>query len=207
MITIRQMERDWVGRKYEKLFDVLVEHRPEGSFPFDLTDGRAIPTAAMSLIRLDELSQTHVPLYTHLLRAVLASQNANDGGWGDPVVTALCLRALTAGRGNGLAVDLGMHYLADLQKVEGLWPAGPIRRLPADPAASAFVLYQLADKPAFRELVRFDDAVSWFDTHQSSLDADGRKWWGYAKLRCQAPVLARATLALSGARPELVGLS
>src|SRR5690349_17511203 len=130
MITIRQIERDWVARKYERLFDALVEIRAEGSFPFDLTDGRAVPAAAMALIRLDELSQTHVPLYTRLLRALLAAQNVNDGGWGDPVITALCLRALMAGRGNGVAIDLGLHYLADLQKTEGTWPAAPIRRFP-----------------------------------------------------------------------------
>src|SRR4051812_2523637 len=98
MITIRQIERDWVAHKHEKLFDVLVEHRPEGSFPFELTDGRSLPAAAMALIRLDELSQTHVPLYSRLLRTLLAARNVNDGGWGEPVVTALCLRALMAGR-------------------------------------------------------------------------------------------------------------
>jgi hypothetical protein len=189
MITNRQMERDWVARRYEKLFDALVEHRPEGSFPFDLTDGRAIPAAAMALIRLDELAQTHVPLYTRLLRTLLAAQNVNDGGWGDPVITALCLRALMAGRGNGLAIDAGLHYLADLQKTEGTWPGAPIRRFPADPAASAFILHQLGDNPAFRAVVRFADAVDWFEAHESGLDAEARRWWGYARLRCQAPLL------------------
>jgi hypothetical protein len=106
-----------------------------------------------------------------------------------------------------LAIDLGLHYLADLQKAEGPWPAGPIRRLPADPAVSAFVLYQLADNRAFRETVRFDDAVNWLETHQSSLDADGRRWWGYAKLRCQVPLPARTPPALPRTRAELVGLS
>jgi hypothetical protein len=203
MITNRQIERDWVGRKYEKLFDALVEHRPEGSFPFDVTEGRAVPAAAMALIRLDELSQTHVPLYTRLLRAVLAAQNVNDGGWGDPVVTALCLRALMAGRGHGPAIDAGLHYLADLQKSEGIWPSAPIRRFPADPAVSAFVLHQLADKPAFRAAVRFSDALDWFAGHDSTLDADARRWWGYAKLRCQMrlpvqrPFAARHDEALS----------
>jgi hypothetical protein len=202
MITIRQVERDWVARRYEKLFDALVEHRPEGAFPFDLTDGRAVPAAAMALIRLDELSQTHVPLYSRLLRTLLAAQNVNDGGWGDPIVTALCLRALMAGRGNGVAIDLGLQYLADLQKTEGVWPSAPIRRFPADPAASAFILYQLADKPAFRQAVRFTDALDWFEAHESSLDTDARRWWGYAKPRCQSPAFTptaftHAALSLS----------
>ena len=199
MITVRQMERYWTRRQYEKLFDALVEHRPEGAFPFDLAEGRAAPAAAMAMIRLDELTQAHVPLYGVLLRAVLACQNPNDGGWGDPVVTALCLRALTAGRGNGLAIDMGFRYLADLQKADGIWPAGPIRRLPADPTVSAFVLYCLGEKAAFRQAVRFDDATHWFETHGSSLDADGRRWWGYAKMRCQLPIVRP--------RPQFVGLS
>ena len=199
MITVRQMERHWTRRQYEKLFDALVEHRPDGSFPFDLSEGRAVPAAAMALIRLDELTQTHVPLYGVLVRAVLASQNVNDGGWGDPVVTALCLRALMAGRGNGLAIDLGLRYLADLQKTEGAWPAGPIRRLPADATVSAFVLYHLGDKLAFRAAVRFEDAMNWFETHGSSLDAEARRWWGYAKMRCQ--------VRLSRPHAEVVGLS
>jgi len=185
MITVRQIERYWNNRQYDKLFNALVESRPEASFPFDLTEARSVPAAAIALIRLDELSQNHVPLYGRLVRALLASQNVNDGGWGDPVVTALCLRALMCGRGNGPAIDFGLRYLADLQRAEGAWPAGPIRRLPADPAASAFVLFQLGDRAEFRSAVRFDDALAWFETHASSLDADARRWWESARLRCQ----------------------
>ena len=204
MMTVRQIERDWDHRRYDKMFDALVEHRPEGGFPFDRTDARSTPAAAIALIRLDELTQGHVPLYARLVRALLAAQNVNDGGWGDPVVTALCLRALLAGRGNGPSIDFGFRYLADLQKAEGIWPAGPIRRLPADAAASAFVLYQLGDRAEFRNAVRFDDAVSWFETHSSSLDADARRWWASARLRCRfrlptppAPRSARDVFALS----------
>lgn len=190
MITVRQIERCWTARRYEKLFGLLIGHRPEGSYMFDLTEARSVPAAAMALIRLDELGQTHVPLYGRLLRALLASQNVNDGGWGDPAVTALCLRALMNGRGNGVAVDAGLHYLAGLQKTEGAWPTVPIRRFPADAAASAFILYQLADRPSFRAAVRFDDAVRWFETHRCGLDADGRRWWDYCRQRCRVPAPA-----------------
>jgi hypothetical protein len=185
MTTVRQMERYWNNRQYEKLFDAVVENRPEAAYPFEFAEARSIPAAALALIRLDELSQTHVPLYARLVRALLASQNVNDGGWGDPVVTALCLRALMNGRGNGPSVDFGLRYLADLQRAEGAWPAGPIRRLPADAAASAFVLFQLADRPEFRRAVRFDEALEWFETHDSSLDTDARRWWESARLRCR----------------------
>ena len=188
MLTVRQMEREWVERKYEKLFDALVAARPEATYPFDLSGGRAIPAAAMALVRLDELNQSHVPLYGRLVRALLAAQSATDGGWGDPAVTALCLRALTAGRGNGLAVERGLDYLAGLQKSDGLWPAGPIRRMAADPVTTAFLLYQLGDKPAFRGAVRFDEAMDWFESRGRRLDRDARDWWELARMKCLCPL-------------------
>jgi hypothetical protein len=204
MLTLRRIDRYWTRRQYDKLFAALVENRPEASFPFDLTDGRCTPAAAIALIRLDELTLSHVPLYGRLVRALLASQSVNDGGWRDVVVTALCLRALLVGRGNGAAIDMGLRYLADLQKAEGIWPSVPIRRLPADAAASAFVLYQLGDQPAFREAVRFADAVAWFDAHAPGLDADARRWWDSARLRCQ---IRFATESRAELGRQLLGLS
>jgi hypothetical protein len=199
MVTVRQMEREWDDRKYEKLLAGLVAARPEQAFTFDYAGGRATPAAAMALIRLDELNQTHVPLYGRLVRAILAAQSANDGGWGDPAVTAFCLRALTGSRGNGVSVERGLDYLAGLQKDEGLWPAGPIRRMAADTAASAFILYQLADNPAFRAAVRFHDAVAWFERRVDKSDPDTKQWWRLARLKCMYP------LPLSVA--EAVGMS
>lgn len=185
MITIRQIERDWNARQYEKMFRELTAFRPEATFHFNFESGRATPAAAMALIRLEELCQSHVPLYAKLVRAVLAAQDARDGGWGDPVVTALCLRALTANRGNGVAVDRGIAYLAELQKPEGIWPAVPVRRLPEDPYTSAFILYELGDNPRFRDGVRLADAVAWFERHTDQLDEETRALWERASLRCR----------------------
>lgn len=197
MITVRQMERDWEGRKYERLLASLTAARPEGMFAFDTAGGRTVPAAAMALVRLDELNQSHVPLYGRLVRALLASQSMGDGGWLDPAVTAFCLRALTAGRGNGLAVERGLDYLTDLQKADGLWPAGPIRRMVADPCTSAFVLYQLGDNSLFRDAVRFDDAVEWFESRGRRLDPDAKGWWQLARMKCLSamplPPLGRET--------------
>ena len=187
MVTVRQMEREWDARRYEKLLGGLTAARPEESFPFDPATGRTVPAAAMALVRLDELNQSHVPLYGRLVRALLAAQSATDGGWGDPAVTALCLRALMACRGNGLAIERGLEYLAGLQKNEGLWPAGPIRRMAADPVTSAFILYQLGDKPAFRGAVRFDEAVEWFESRGKRLERDARDWWDLARMKCRCP--------------------
>jgi hypothetical protein len=201
MVTVRQMEREWEGRKYEKLLASLVAARPEQLFTFDPANGRAIPAAAVALVRLDELNQAHVPLYGRLVRALLAAQSAADGGWGDPAVTALCLRALMGSRGNGLAIERGLDYLAGLQKDDGLWPAGPIRRMAADPATTAFMLYQLGDKPVFRSAVRFDDAVEWFESRGKRLPGDAKDWWQLARMKCLAPVHAPAMF------PEAVTLS
>jgi hypothetical protein len=199
MVTVRQMERDWEARRYEKLLGGLTVARPEESFGFDPVGGRAIPAAAMALVRLDELNQSHVLFYARLVRAVLAAQSATDGGWGDPAVTALCLRALMAGRGCGLSIERGLDYLAGLQKSDGLWPAGPIRRMAADPVTTAFLLYQLGDKPAFRGALRFDEAVAWFEVRGTRLGADAKEWWELARMKCQCPVYfyERETVALS----------
>ena len=182
MVTVRQMAREWDDRKYGKLLAGLLAARPEQSFVFD-PSALAAPAAAMALVRLDELNQTHVPLYGRLVRALLACQSQSDGGWGDPPVTALCLRALTGSRGNGVSVERGFEYLADLQKDDGLWPAGPIRRMAADPCTSAFILYQLADNADFRDAVRYEDAVRWFELHAHKTDADTRKWWRIARAK------------------------
>jgi hypothetical protein len=184
MITIRQIERSWTGRTYEKLFRELVAHRPEAAFRFEHEQGRAIPAAAMAVIRLEELSQSHVPLAGKLVRAVLAAQET-DGGWGDVMTTALCLRALLCSNGDGSAIERGLDYLANLQKSEGVWPAVPLRRMPADGYASAFVLYELGDNARFREAVRFADAVGWFEGNEAGLAFDARQLWDRARHRCR----------------------
>jgi len=184
MTTLRQIERLWAARRYEPLFRQLLAARPEASFRLEIELARAVPAAALALIRLDELCQSHQPLAAELLRTLLSAQE-NDGGWGDPMTTALCLRALLTGRGSGAAVDRGLFYLANLQKSEGIWPNVPIRRLPADPYVSAFILHQLGDQPRFRETVRFLDALNWFDQHESTLDPESRRLWDRAASRCR----------------------
>jgi hypothetical protein len=199
MTTIRHIEKAWVARRYGKLLAELVAARPEGQFGLGEATGQALPAAAMGVVRLDELAQTHVPLYTRLVRAILAAQEA-DGGWGDPAVSALCLRALLCGGGQGVAVERGMQYLASLQKAEGIWPGVPLRRMPADPHASAVILHQLGDAPAFRSAVRFGDAVAWFEHNRDRLDSDTRRLWDLAAGRCGRSVPAQRNLT----RLELV---
>jgi hypothetical protein len=190
MITVRQIERFWQTKSYERLFRELLVARPEASLRMQLELGRSIPTAALAIIRLDELSQAYVPLYSQLIRTVLNDQHS-DGGWGDPMTTAICLRALMCGQGHGVAIDRGLHYLANMQKPEGIWPNVPIRRMPADPYVSAFILLQLGDKPAFRQAVRFFDALNWFEANESALDPDARRLWDRATTRCGSNISER----------------
>jgi hypothetical protein len=183
MITVRQIERLWSAKAYERLFRELLCARPEASLRLEMELGRSIPTAALAMIRLEELSQSFVPLYSRLLQTVLNDQHA-DGGWGETMTTALCLRALMCDRGHGLAIERGLQYLANMQKAEGVWPNVPIRRMPADPFGSAFILLQLGDKSEFRKAVRFFEALSWFESNEASLDAETRKLWDRAAVRC-----------------------
>jgi hypothetical protein len=190
MITVRQIERQWDAKTYDRLFNELLAPRPEGALRLGIDPSRPICTAALAVIRLDELSQSHVKLYSKLMKSIIASQEA-DGGWGDLVTTALCLRALLCGNGSGAAIDRGVQYLADLQKSEGIWPNIPIRRTPADPYVSALIIYQLADHPRFQRSIRIADAIAWFTANEPRLDDETRQLWKRARIRGRlaAPVL------------------
>jgi hypothetical protein len=183
MITTRQIERLWTAKSFKKLFSELIAARPESAFHFDQELAKPTAVAALAMIRLDELSQSYLPLYSQFLRTVLAAQEA-DGGWGDLATTALCIRALLCGNGEGLAIERGLTYLANLQKPQGIWPAVPIRRMTEDAAVSLFILHQLADQARFRSAVRFADAVTWFESLQQSLEPELHQFWERARLRC-----------------------
>jgi hypothetical protein len=185
MMTVRQIERLWQSKAYRRLSGELLSARQEASFALEGTD-RPCFVAALAIIRMDELNQAHHPLAATLLRAVLTSQD-RDGGWADPATTALCLRALLLNRGNGAAIDAGMNYLASLQKEQGIWPAGPIRRMPEDASASLFILYQLGENPRFRDAVRFEAAIEWFACNASALSRENRSLCEWASLRWRVP--------------------
>jgi hypothetical protein len=171
MITVRQIERLWLSRDYTRIARLCLEIRPEASVRLALEVSRQAPVAALAVIKLDDLGQSYAPFCARLIRCLLGSQEA-DGGWGDPVATALAIKALSCGNGQGVAVERAITYLADLQKSDGLWPRIPLRRLPSEPFTSAFILYTLHDNPAFTSSVRFEDALTWFDHHATSLDPE-----------------------------------
>jgi hypothetical protein len=184
MQTTRQIERHWNARQYDRLARELLAARPENSPRLVAELSRAVPAAALALIRLDELNQANHPLCGKLIRTIIAAQEG-DGGWGDPVITALCLRALMCSRGLGISIERGIAYLASLQKDEGAWPAEPIRRMPEDAFVTAFILFHLADQDAFRAAVRLDDALNWLTRHESASDEPTRRLAHRATLRAR----------------------
>ena len=107
MVTVRQIEKLWKDESYGRLLRGLLAQRPEGSIRLEAElPITPVTAAAMAMIRLDELSQSHVAFYQKLLHRVLAKQEA-DGGWADPMTTALCLRALLCCSGDGTAITVG----------------------------------------------------------------------------------------------------
>src|SRR5437762_1960108 len=103
MITVRQLERLWQAKSFARMSSLLLEMRPESSAKLVQELSRAIPVAALSIVRLDELSQSYTPFCARMIRTLLASQEA-DGGFGDALSTALAVRALSCSAGHGTAI-------------------------------------------------------------------------------------------------------
>jgi hypothetical protein len=189
MITVRYIERLFSGQQHPRLYRELIAGRPEAAFALQALLARPVAIAALGMLRLDELSQSLTSVYRRLLGVVLTAQQ-RDGGWGDPMTTALAVRALLGGGGHGDAVDRGLNYLLRLQKQDGRWPRESTGRMDSDLSggdsfASAFVLLQLGDRKVFRESTHFADAVAWFAAHAASLDPDARRLWSHAAVRCR----------------------
>ncbi len=176
MITVRQIERLWNARDYSRMLSLLMDVRPETSLRAATELAKAIPVAAMAVIRLDELNQSSAAVYGRMIRTILCGQE-RTGGFGNPMVTALCLRALMCGCGFGSAIERGLGYLAWLQGPEGLWPREPEHCSAGDPYVTAFILHQLADDARFVEMIPTEGTFAWFRWHESVLDGDTARLW------------------------------
>src|SRR5438552_517875 len=145
MITVRHIERLFSHHQHPRLYRELIAGRPEASLGgVETVLARVVPIAALGMIRLDELSQSHTSMYRRLLNVVLTAQQP-DGGWGDVMTTATAVRALLGGgTSHSAAAERGLRYLASLQNEDGLWPREGMRRIGAtgDAFATAFVLMQ-----------------------------------------------------------------
>jgi hypothetical protein len=182
MITVRQIQRLWDGRRFDELTAELLNLRVEDSPRLRTLLSGSLPAAALGLIRLDELNQAHNPLAQQFVRRILGSQAA-DGGWDDPLISALCVRALLTSRGHGLAIDRAVQALADLQKSDGAWPKEPIRRLAEDAYTTVFVLFAIGSHEPFRQAARVADALRWVSQNEPNFDPTTAKLWSHASLR------------------------
>ncbi len=198
MITVRQIDRLWTAKAYNRLLEQLISPRPEASDRLVSQLNGPLPAAAMAIIRLDELSQSFVPLYGQLVRTILKAQRPTDaagGGWGDVMTTAICLKALLCGNGDGAAIERGINFLAALQKPEGIWPSMPVRRMPIDPFASAFVLFCLSDSAAFSRAIQLEAAIEWFESNKMAMDSATTSLWSHAKIRLVSRVGKQSSIA------------
>ncbi len=154
MMTIKQAERFWGLKAYERLIDELCQGRAEAVGGIRQLIRGPEAAAALCVIRMHELLQSHQPFVAKMLRFLVASQQA-DGGFDDAVTTALAMRALATDRGAGLALESAIRYLDVLQRDDGEWAREPLRRMPGDPAVTAFVLLQLVESrlPRAEQLV------------------------------------------------------
>src|SRR2546430_16479426 len=121
MITIRHIERLFSHHQHPRLYRELIAGRPEATLGLEGALARVVPIAALGMIRLDELSQSHTSMYRRLLNVVLPAQQG-DAGRGDPMTTAVALRApLSRGR-QGPAVDRRLPDPANLPQDDRPWP-------------------------------------------------------------------------------------
>ena len=192
MITIRQIERLWKDKKFKRLMRDCTVARPEASLRLETDLANRLAAAAMAVVRLDELNRQTAPVFDLLLAAVLSGQEA-DGGWGNAPTSALCLRALATAGGPVEAIARGIDFLSNLQREEGLWPAGPLKRMPGDPYLTAFTLLHLTAEARLRgiaDCLDLDAAADWLDFNPGRLDTETRRLWGRVGSRCRVRQLA-----------------
>ena len=159
MTTVRQIGGLLGDGQNRKLFNELCRYRAD--IPEMLAGELGVSptaTAALATIRLQELSQTRVPIYRNLVAKLVEAQEAN-GGWGNTLITALATRALVnepTARQAGLR---GITLLGQLQKEDGSLPRETVRRLPGDATATAFTLVQLGRLADFAQCFRLEAAI------------------------------------------------
>jgi hypothetical protein len=179
------MERLFEARDFNRLVRDLLEYRPENSETMLRQLTGPTVAAALAVVRLDEFGQSHHVLSRRLINTLLVRQLA-DGSWGEPLVTALALRALLTANGQGSAIQRGMHWLASAQRDDGLWQSVRGERFPTDPFTSSAILYWLSEFEVFRLTVRFDDLVHWFDANDTQLDSATVRLWARSQPRLDA---------------------
>jgi hypothetical protein len=199
MMTVRQIEKWWAAKEHAKLSRECLAGRSEGVESMRGLLVGPVSAAALALVRLDELGQQS-DFTSALLRAVIDAQS-DEGGWDDPLLTALCVRALLAHDDQHDRAAAGIASLARLQRVDGAWPREPLRRMPGDAMATAFILLQLVNDSGFRAVARVDDAVRWLRSQQPGLTGDAGSLTRVALLRAASrrPIVRPTSIHLAAA--------
>lgn len=159
MTTVRQIDGMWTDGQNKKLLTELSKFRPDvPEFLAAELGGWVAATAALSMIRLQELSQTRTQLYRALLARLLVTQEA-AGGWGDTLATVLAARALlndAEGRSAGMKAVV---LLSNHQREDGTFPRTLSRRTDGDTLTTAFVLAHLARVGDVANRIRLEAAI------------------------------------------------
>lgn len=223
MLTTAKLSRLWKQAKYRALVREVCEGRPEARLELDTRCGGPTAAAALGLLRLVELNQSHLPLAAELASRLLWTQNRN-GSWGGeanepiPLVTVLAVRALaskpgesriTVGRIPGIGLDrpaggasgrlsdsVAAWSTAVARGVDWLVASQPTWR--DDPFTVGFVLLQVGRIAPFLDRADVGAllAAEPRASRRSEPDASTRFVWRHVHLRV-GPVL---TTALAAAR-------
>lgn len=217
MLSLPLLCRLWQNARYRRLLSELLRGRPEAGLGLEELIPGPIAAAALGLLRLGELGRSALPIGRELRGRLLMSQNT-DGSWGEghqrPVLTALCIRGLSAVRAGGAsgslngsrfgmirigfdaapgesverAIRRGVDWLARAQAADGSWND--------DSLASAIVLLELGRLAEFRAAVRVSDALRVAGRTAGQAPQCARAW-SRVELRC-GRALRRAAMAQRG---------
>lgn len=179
MTTIRQINALLTTNQPAKLLRELSRFRADVTdtvlTEVENAEGTGLAAVALAAIRLQEIDQTHTPMYASLIGRLLSSQST-DGTWHDgcPFVSAMAIRALLNWPETALAANRGIEAIARMQRDDGGFPRIGPRRLPGDALATAFILTHLGQFAAFADRVRLGAALHWLGQNRNELSAADR---------------------------------
>ncbi len=168
--------------------------------------GHPVCATGLALRRLTELTWRATDLTDELVDFLLTHQQA-DGTWrGEPLATAVALAGLHRAAEQFAAVPervemiaaarrRGLAALAAMQTEDGLFEMGEGTENGRRACTAAYICSLLTADAAFREAVRFDELMAWFDRHARQLDGDTRTLVHLAQLDQSSTVPASRALA------------